>query len=92
VRLDASSLAGADFDADGDVDADDLAVWQAAYNSDISADADDNGITNGSDFLIWQRQYTGDLSLAPTTALIPEPVGLILLLGLAAPVRRPRFR
>jgi hapalindole H/12-epi-hapalindole U/12-epi-fischerindole U synthase len=80
VHLDASPLASADFDADGDVDGDDLSEWQNAYASSGGADADEDADSDGADFLIWQRQYTGDLHLLSPAMLIPEPTsGLHLL-------------
>ncbi len=69
----------ADFDEDGDVDADDLATWQASYASDAGGDTDADTDTDGADFLAWQGAYTGP---AVVTA-VPEPTTLSLL-GLAA--------
>jgi DNA-binding beta-propeller fold protein YncE len=69
----------ADFDTDGDVDGDDLALWETAYGLDGSADADFDGDSDGNDFLLWQRQYTGDLSpLASPAAAVPEPAAVVL--------------
>ena len=82
VRFDASPLAGADFDADGDVDGDDLVVWQTAYNLDDSADADGNGVSDGADFLAWQRQFTGELSPIVGTEAVPEPTSMLIGIGL----------
>jgi hapalindole H/12-epi-hapalindole U/12-epi-fischerindole U synthase len=79
VRLDASPLAGADFDADGDVDADDLAEWQGAFSINGSGDADADGDSDGADFLAWQRQYTGSESLLTASVAIPEPATGIFL-------------
>jgi len=74
----------ADFDTDGDVDDNDLALWEAAYGLDASADADFDGDSDGRDFLIWQQQYTGDLSplISPATA-VPEPSSVLLALTFA---------
>jgi hypothetical protein len=73
---------GADFDEDGDVDGDDLLVWQTNYTmagaSHTDGDANDDGRVNGRDFLIWQKQYTGSGPLM-TASVVPEP-GVILLL------------
>ncbi len=82
VRLDASPLADADFDSDGDVDGDDLLVWQAAYVLNDSADADGNGVSNGADFLAWQRQYTGESSPMVGTEAVPEPTSKLIGIGL----------
>jgi hypothetical protein len=72
-----------DFDNDGDVDADDLATWQAGYGSQYS----------GADFLTWQRNFTGPLSAA--VRAVPEPSALSLmaavsLIGVASRVHRTR--
>ena len=61
----------ADFEPDGDVDGDDLALWQAGYGISSGAavqdgDADRDGNVDGQDFLSWQRQFGS--SLAPITA------------------------
>ncbi len=86
-------LAGAmpgDFDADGNVDGADLALWQAGFGMASGAgaavgDADRDTDVDGSDFLIWQRNLT---SVANSAALaVPEPSAWLLsvvgiLLGL----------
>lgn len=63
----------ADFDGDGDVDGDDLTHptlgWQARYGDDL----------DGNDFLTWQRQYGSSVS----AVAVPEPITLILMVGLA---------
>ena len=86
-----NSLHNADFDADEDVDATDLATWQAAYGSGAGGDANVDTDTDGADFLIWQQQYTGALGVSVGTS-VPEPstaVSLLLALaGLAAVSRR----
>lgn len=83
IRLDASPLATADFDADGDVDGADLATWQDAYGINANGDATGDGETNGIDFLTWQRQFTGELELIAASVALPEPgIGILLLAGL----------
>jgi hypothetical protein len=78
VRLDATPLASADFEGDGDVDSDDLATWQLAYGISADGDATGDGQSNGADFLAWQRQFTGEVELAAANVAVPEP-GIILL-------------
>lgn len=74
----------ADFNLDGFVDGDDLAVWQTNLGKvgDAGlADGDANGDLNvdGGDYLVWQREYTG--APAPTAA-VPEPsIGLLATLA-----------
>jgi hypothetical protein len=67
----------ADFDEDGDVDADDLASWNAGFGvatgaSHMQGDADANGSVDGGDFLDWQRQLGGNPAVAATMTA-PEP-------------------
>ncbi len=89
VRLETEPLAGADFDADGDVDGADLAAWQNAYNTTLLGDADGDSDSDGRDFLLWQQQFTGAASLAAIQA-VPEPnsVSLIVLASLLLTTRR----
>jgi len=76
----------ADFDTDGDVDADDLAAWQAGFASGTTraaGDADGNGIVDGGDFLQWQRQF-GIVTTSSALATVPEPSTLVLAAGLSS--------
>lgn len=69
----------ADYDIDGDVDAADLATFEAAYGSTAAGDTDGDGDTDGADFLVLQRDFDG---VAPLSALdsVPEPSSLALVL------------
>ena len=69
----------ADFDGDGDVDADDLDEWQAAYGVSAVADADSDGDSDGRDFLEWQRQFGSGIPSVSAISSVPEPSGLALL-------------
>ena len=72
----------ADYDNDGDVDADDLAQWQGDFGGPGS-DADGDGDSDGFDFLAWQQQLGSGVSvLATSTTSVPEPSTLFLT-GLA---------
>ena len=64
----------ADFDEDGDVDATDLATWQAAYGSTAAGDTDADTDSDGTDFLAWQQGYTGTVTLSA----VPEPTTLCM--------------
>lgn len=85
----------ADFDEDGDVDADDLIAWETGYGTLSGAihadgDADEDGSVVGNDFLTWQNQYTGTNATAFSTQ-VPEPSSLLLVTLLCfAPVVRTR--
>jgi hypothetical protein len=75
--------AAADFNFDGDVDAEDLQLWQSAYGVNGSADADGDGDSDGRDFLVWQRQVEQPALLAAASTSVPEPSTMIsMLLGL----------
>jgi hypothetical protein len=73
-----------DFDNDGDVDATDLPLWKAAYQTTVAGDADGDLDSDGTDFLIWQQNLGIDLTPAVAAgASVPEP-GSALLTALAA--------
>ena len=65
----------ADFDGDGDVDADDLTggplSWDVRFGADLS----------GSDFLAWQRELGSSLpaSAASAATAVPEPTTIVSL-------------
>lgn len=55
-----SSAIPADYNLDGMVNGDDLAVWQASYGQSgqgLPADGDNNHQVDGRDFLLWQRGF-----------------------------------
>lgn len=70
-----------DFDGDGNVDNDDLAVWKSGYGGNYS----------GGDFLSWQR-HLGQ-SIVGAVASVPEPSAAVLAaIGLTAMALRRRSR
>ena len=78
------------FDGDGDVDGEDLLIWETAFGVDDSGDANGDGDTDGADFLIWQRSF-GSGSVA--AGAVPEPSTIVVavlggLFGLTASMRR----
>jgi hypothetical protein len=75
----------ADFDNDGDVDGDDLPVFQASYGVNDNADADGNGVTDGRDFLIWQRTFGNDA----TQSVVNFSASDLALLGIGTTVPEP---
>jgi hypothetical protein len=84
-----------DFDADGLVNAADLAAWQAGLGTAagaarIQGDADGDGDVDGADFLLWQRNAGSAANLAASQAT-PEP-GTIQLMVVAAAVLASRLR
>lgn len=80
-----------DFDDNGVVDGEDLAVWRNNFGASGNApftlgDGDGDGATTGADFLVWQREPP-----APLTQSVPEP-GVILLSGATVVFLRRRLR
>ena len=81
--LAAAPLPG-DFNADGSVDGDDLAVWKEHFGTATGAeagqgDADGDGDVDGGDFLEWQRNVAAGGGAAEAVAAVPEPAGLALV-------------
>jgi len=67
----------ADFDLDGDVDANDLARWKVGFGMNqgaepVNGDADGDFDVDGADYLVWQRQF-GSSSATPAVRAVPEP-------------------
>jgi hypothetical protein len=85
VTVGASTLA-ADFDSDGDVDADDLADWKGGFGTGTTkaqGDADGDLDVDGADFLTWQRQV-GTAPSVGAGAAVPEPAVAWLVLAAMA--------
>ena len=80
-------LTPGDFNADAEVDGDDLAAWKAGYGdtTNVTAadgDADDDGDVDGADFLTWQRNVGWsplDIPTVAASAAVPEPASVALL-------------
>jgi hypothetical protein len=69
----------ADFNDDGDIDGDDLAIWSANYGDPSATqpdgDASGDDLVDGADFLLWQRGVTSGM---PGGAPVPEPAAWLL--------------
>jgi hypothetical protein len=80
--VDLVALYAADFNKDGNVDDEDLGVWQSAFGSNSLGDADGDSDTDGRDFLIWQRQFGNAVALGTVTTSVPEPstISIVFLL------------
>jgi hypothetical protein len=94
----ATPVEDADFDGDGDVDGQDLLIWQRGVGpSGDLADGDANGdnVVNGLDLDIWENQF-GTVGGTAATAAIPEPTtwamaGLAMVIGLIAALPQRRL-
>jgi hypothetical protein len=80
----------ADFNSNGVVDADDLALWKTGFGTSTGAtradgDADNDGDVDGGDYLVWQQQFTAGTASTSAAATVPEPAAsLLALLGFAS--------
>ena len=87
-RILTDTLVVGDFDANGNVGADDFEQWQANFSAATGAvftdgDADEDGDVDGVDFLAWQRKFGAtaqDMPPSPATAgaVVPEPSTIAL--------------
>ena len=82
MQIEASAPAlNSDFNNDGAVDGEDLAVWKDEFGdtgASVTADADGDSDADGNDFLIWQRDLTA--AAVPAGGAVPEPASIALLL------------
>jgi T5SS/PEP-CTERM-associated repeat protein/autotransporter-associated beta strand protein len=72
----------ADFDEDGDVDANDLAQWKGDFAANALSDADGDADSDGADFLTWQQQR-GSSASGSVAAAVPEPSVFRMILPIA---------
>ncbi len=77
------SLASANFNFVGNVDAGDLLKWESDFGVNGNSDADSDGDSDGADFLAWQRQFSNSSAavLAPNVA-VPEPSSNLLVFAI----------
>ncbi|HYO24148.1 MAG TPA: SGNH/GDSL hydrolase family protein [Lacipirellulaceae bacterium] len=80
-----------DFDADGEVDAADLALLRAGMGATGATrrqgDADGDGDVDGADFVAWQRALGTNIAAAPSgqlATIVPEPGAAALLFTVVA--------
>jgi hypothetical protein len=62
-----------DFDGNGDVDGNDLGIWETSYATTSNAtssdgDTDSDGDVDGFDFLAWQRNFSGVTAVAASAS------------------------
>jgi glucose/arabinose dehydrogenase len=97
-RVVTDALTPGDFDADADVDENDLAAWTASFgmtNNVLTAngDADGDADVDGADFLAWQRNLGwSPLNVTPPTAAVPEPAGIAMMAASAITLVAARRR
>lgn len=83
-------ISPADFDMDGNVDADDYVLWRSSFGDtgpDLAADGNNDGVVDGADYTVWRD----NLEQLPSPALAPEPAaGIIAILAASALLPRRR--
>jgi len=89
-------LEAGDFDRDGNVDTEDLDIFQSGFGMTSGAflddgDADRDGNVDGNDFLAWQRTFGQSAALAASQA-VPEPTTGALAAMAAAALLLRRYR
>src|SRR5262249_46494391 len=92
-------LSNGDYDADGDVDADDYVLWRKTIgqivNPGTGADGNKNGIVDQNDYNVWRANYTSPTSGAGLNgdSNVPEPnVFISCVFGLSASWLLARWR
>jgi glucose/arabinose dehydrogenase len=97
-RIVTNAVTSGDFDADGDVDDDDLPKWAAGFGMTSGAtfangDADGDGDADGNDFLSWQKNLGASVHAGASGGVVPEPASAgILGICIAALVKAERAR
>lgn len=96
--LTAEDAPNADFNDNGVIDANDLALWQSHFGAaddatPLPGDANGDQQVDGADFLIWQRQFASNAAILGTVVPEPAPSSAIvsLLFTAVAMVSRHRF-
>jgi uncharacterized lipoprotein YddW (UPF0748 family) len=82
-----------DYNSDGLVNAADYTVWQDSwlqFGEDLPADGDGDGFIGNSDYDIWVANYGAPFASSSSSAAVPEPTTLTLVIGLVALCRRLR--
>jgi glucose/arabinose dehydrogenase len=86
-RIVTDALLAGDYDADGDVDEDDYAVWKTSFGStaNLAADGNGNNVVDAADYTVW-RDHLGDSvhaagngTGAGSASAVPEPSTVIIV-------------
>jgi hypothetical protein len=74
-------IAAGDFDADGDADAADYAVWRSTFGSTewLDADANGNAQIDAADYVVWRSNLSGGSGGEVQTS-VPEPASALLFI------------
>ena len=88
------TIAG-DYNADGQVDGADYAVWREMLGVMVSrqtaADGNGDGVVNAADYAVWKQNFGAQTPAAAQQSAVPEPSTVVLLL-LAMPAAWSRYR
>jgi hypothetical protein len=90
-----SAAPAGDFDADGDVDDDDYAVWKGAFGTSTilygsGADGNFDGKIDATDYTIWRDSLGAGAGGGSNVGVVPEPSTTLLALLAAAACGRLR--
>ena len=69
----------ADFDINGEVQKDDLEIWEYSFGKNRGGDSDSDDDTDGGDFLSWQREFSPPVSTSGSVIAVPEPATSIIV-------------
>jgi hypothetical protein len=90
-----TELLAGDYNGNGVVDAADYVVWRDTLGSIyLEGDGDRNGMVDANDYAVWRANFgrmTGATAGLPSSASVPEPPSLLLLL-LAGVLSKPFIR
>ena len=84
-----------DYNRNGNVDAADYTVWRDSLGASVAdfagADGDGNGLINQLDHNLWISHFGDTASGAGTSAAVPEPATIYLLMAFVAVAANGRF-
>jgi Glucose / Sorbosone dehydrogenase len=89
-RIATNQLLPGDYDADGDVDIDDYAVWRSTFGTSTGsrpADGNGNGVVDAADYVVWRNNLGASVHAGAgvaSGAAVPELTATAYLLVLAA--------
>jgi hypothetical protein len=73
-----------DYNGDGNVDANDFAVWRSTFGSttDASADGNRDGVVDSRDYVIWRKNVptAGAATTTSRPVSVPEPAAMALVM------------